>query len=104
MRKALLCLLAIQVGAVPCLADVIPTAYDESDPAHRKAVQARLEELGSSPAAAEQRARHMGAQELAWFAADTDRIQSAGALYWYEWLIGAGFLAILTFIYFEVTN
>ena len=104
MRKALLCLMAFQVASIPCLADVIPTKYDETNPAQQKAVQARLEELGSSPGAAEQRVRHMGPEELAYFAADTDRIQPAGGLYWYEWLIGAAVLGLLAFIYFDITN
>lgn len=104
MRNALLCLLALQAAAVPCLADVIPTKYDDMNPAHQKAVQARLEDLGSSPAAAAHRVKQMGQEELAYFAAGPDRIQSAGSLYWYEWLIGAATLGLLTFIYFEVTN
>ncbi len=104
MRNALLCLLALQLAAVPCLADVIPTTYDETSPSQQKAVQARLEELGSSPGAAEHRVKRMGAEELAYFAAEPDRIQAAGALYWYEWVIGAGFLGLLAFIYFEVTD
>lgn len=104
MRNALLCLLALQVMAVPCLADVIPTQYDQTNPAQQKAVQARLQELGSSPGAAEHRAKLMGPEELAYFGAQPDRIQSAGALYWYEWLIGAAFLGVLAFIYFEITD
>lgn len=104
MKNALICLLALQVAAVSCFADVIPTKYDETNPSQQKAVQARLQELGSSPQAAEERAKRMGAEELAYFAADTNRIQVAGSLYWYEWLIGAAVLGILTFIYFEITN
>jgi hypothetical protein len=104
VKNALICLLALQVAAVPCFADVIPTRYDDADRAQQKAVQARLQDLGASPQAAEHRARQMSQDELAFFSADSARIQSAGALYWYEWLIGAAFLGILTVIYFEITN
>jgi hypothetical protein len=90
--------------AVPCLADVIPTQYDQTNPAQKKAVEARLQELGSTPAQAESRAKRMAPEELAYFGAQPERIQSAGALYWYEWLLGAAFLGILTIIYFEITD
>lgn len=104
MTKALLCLTALLATAAPCLADVVPTQYDTKSKQDRQAVQARLETLGSTPAAAEQRVRQLSADELAFFAARPERVQSAGGLYWYEWLGGAAFLGVLTIIYFTVTD
>jgi hypothetical protein len=104
VTKAILCLTALLTAAAPCLADVIPTRYDTKSKDDRQAVQARLEGLGSTPAAAEHRVRHLSADELAFFAADPERVQSAGGLYWYEWLGGAAFLAILAIGYFTVTG
>ncbi|HEX7899227.1 MAG TPA: hypothetical protein VF950_15785 [Planctomycetota bacterium] len=104
MTKTLLCLLAVLTAATPCFADVIPTAYDQKSKADRQAVQARLEGLGSAPAAAELRVRHLSADELAYFAAQPERVQAAGGLYWYEWLGGAVFLGALAVGYFMVTG
>ena len=104
MTKTLLCLLAVLTASTPCLADVIPTSYDQKSKADRQAVQSRLEDLGSAPAAAELRVRHLSADELAFFAAQPERVQSAGGLYWYEWLGGAAFLGILAVMYFTVTG
>lgn len=104
MTKALLCLTAALTMAAPCLADVVPTQYDSKSAKDRQTVQSRLETLGSSPAAAEQRVRQLSADELAFFAAQPERVQSAGGLYWYEWLGGAAFLGVLTIIYFTVTD
>lgn len=104
MTKALLCLTAVLIAASPCLADVVPTAYDTKSTSDRHAVRERLESLGSAPEAADLRVRHLSPDELAFFAADPERIQSAGGLYWYEWLGGAAFLAGLAIAYFTVTG
>lgn len=104
MTKALLCLTAFLTAAAPCLADVIPTQYDTKSKNERQAVQARLESLGSAPAAAELRVRHLSAQELAFFAENPERVRAAGGLYWYEWLGGAAFLTGLVFAYFLVVD
>ena len=104
MTKALLCLTAVLLAASPCLADVVPTQYDTKSKQDRQAVQSRLETLGSSPAAAEQRVRQLSADDLAFFASQPERVQSAGGLYWYEWIGGLAFLGILTAIYFTVTG
>ncbi len=104
MTKAILCLTAVLATAAPCLADVVPTQYDSKSAKDRQAVQARLETLGSTPAAAEQRVRQLSADDLAFFAAQPERVQSAGGLYWYEWIGGAAFLGVLTIIYFTVTD
>jgi hypothetical protein len=104
VTKALLCLMAVLTAAVPCFADVVPTQYDRKSKEDRQAVQARLEGLGASPAAAEQRVRHLSSEDLAFFAAQPERVQSAGGLYWYEWVGGAAFLVVLAVIYFTVTD
>jgi hypothetical protein len=104
VTKTLLCLLAVITPALPCFADVIPTSYDRKSKADRQAVQSRLEVLGATPSAAELRVQHLSADELAFFAAQPDRVQSAGGLYWYEWLGGAAFLVLLGIIYFTVTG
>jgi hypothetical protein len=104
VTKALLCLTAFLIAAGPCFADVIPAQYDTKSKEDRRAVQARLEGLGSAPDAAALRVQHLSADELAFFAANPDRVQSAGGLYWYEWLGGAAFLGILAVMYFTVTD
>jgi hypothetical protein len=104
VTKALLCLTAVLVAASPCLADVVPSSYDSKPTSDRQAVRERLESLGSSPDVADLRVRHLSADELAFFAAHPERIQSAGGLYWYEWLGGAAFLAALAIAYFTVTG
>ena len=104
MTKTLLCLLAALAAATPCFADVIPTTYDQKSKADRQAVQSRLEDLGSAPAAAELRVRHLSADELAFFASQPDRVQSAGGLYWYEWVGGLVTLGACAIVYFMVTG
>lgn len=104
MTKTILCLTAVLLAAAPCLADVVPTQYDTKSKQDRRAVQARLETLGATPAAAEHRVQRLSAQELAFFAAQPERVQAAGGLYWYEWLGGAAMLAAITIIYFTVTD
>jgi hypothetical protein len=89
MKKLALCLLGIHLAAVPCLADVIPTRHDEKKPEAREAVVERLREMGQAPSTAEDCVARMMPSEVDYFAADTARIQSAGGLYWYEWLFGA---------------
>ena len=103
MKKAALAL-GFWTLALPCLADVIPTSYDRKAAADRETVQSRLESLGSAPAAAEDRVKRLTPEELAYFAARPDGVQSAGRLYWYEWLGGLALLGALTFIYFTATN
>lgn len=104
MTKALLCLTAVLVAASPCLADVVPSSYDAKSTSDRQAVRERLQSLGSAPEAADLRVRHLSADELAFFAAQPERIQSAGGIYWYEWLGGVAFLAAIAIGYFTVTG
>ena len=104
MTKALLCLTALLTAAAPCLADVVPTPAEGKSTSDRQAVRERLESLGSAPAAAELRVRHLSAGELAFFAERPERVQAAGGLYWYEWVGGVAFLAGLAIAYFTVTG
>lgn len=103
MKKAALAL-AFWLLALPVLADVIPTSYDRKSGADRQSVQARLESLGSAPSAAEDRVKRLSPEELAYFATRPEGVQSAGRLYWYEWLGGLALLGALTFAYFTATN
>jgi len=89
MKKIFLCALGLHLSLLPCFADVIPTRYANDDTAARQAVQGRLQDLGVSPSNADTHVRELTSHELAYFAQDTARIQSAGSLYWYEWLFGA---------------
>ena len=104
MTKPILCLLALLTASVPCLADVVPTQYDQKSKAERASVQSRLEQLGSAPEAAAQRVRELSHDDLAFFASRPERLQSAGGLYWYEWVGGLVVLGGLTIIYIVVTN
>lgn len=89
MKKIFLCTLVLHLVLLPCFADVIPTRYADNDAPARQAVQGRLQELGLSVSNADTHVRELTSDELAYFAANTGRIQPAGALYWYEWLLGA---------------
>ena len=104
MTKTLLCLLAAFTAATPCFADVIPTSYDRKSKEDRQAVQARLEGLGAAPSAAEHRVRHLSPDELAFFAEHPERVQSAGGLYWYEWVGGLVTLGLCAIVYLTVTG
>lgn len=105
MKKIVLCVLVLHLAAVPCLADVIPARYgQDTTEAAEETVKNRLQELGATENAAETHARILTTDELAYFAQDPSRIQSAGGMYWYEWLIGGATLAItvgITVFYFE---
>jgi hypothetical protein len=89
MNKLFLCALGLHLAMLPCFADIIPTRYAENDAKARQAVQERLQELGLSVTRADTHVGELTSDELAFFAHDTGRIQPAGALYWYEWLLGA---------------
>ena len=102
MKTTLLPAAVLLIGAGSWFADVIPSKYDEKSKADRAAVTARLESLGAP--AAEERVKQLGADELAFFAGQPERVQSAGGLYWYEFLIGAGVLAVMVIIYLAVIN
>jgi hypothetical protein len=102
VKSTLLPAAVLLFGVVPWFADVIPSAYDEKAPADRAAVQARLESLGAP--AAEERVARLSAEELSFFARQPERVQAAGGLYWYEFLLGAGVLVLMAIIYFAVID
>ena len=98
MKNALLGLLALHLAALPCLADVVPMKYDQKSAADRQAVQSRLESLGAGADAAQESVKRLAPEELAFFASDTERVQAAGGLYWYEFLGGLAFAGVLAWI------
>ena len=102
MKTTLLPAAVLLLGVGPWFADVIPSKYDEKSKSDRAAVTARLESLGAP--AAEDRVKRLSADELSFFAGQPERVQAAGGLYWYEFLLGAGTLAILIIIYLAVIN
>ena len=103
-RTVLLCALALHVALLPAYADVIPSRRAERDSEAQKAVRSRLERLGLPAAEARRHVDDLTPAETAYFAADINRVQAAGGLYWYEWIIGAAFLGGLAAAYFWVTN
>lgn len=104
MKRTTLAVLALHLALLPCFADVIPSRRAEKNAAAEQAVKVRLEQLGLASADAERHVRELTGAEVAYFAQNPDRVQAAGGLYWYEWLIGAGVLAGLTAMYFFVTG
>jgi hypothetical protein len=88
---------ALLLGATPWLADVIPSGYGQKSPEQKAIVKARLESLGAP--SAEERVKRLSPDELSFFAAQPERIQAAGGLWWYEFLFGLVFAAVLVLIY-----
>ena len=99
MKRFALCVLGLHLAVVPCLADVIPSRRPETDPRAEQTVKARLEQLGMSPTDAQRHVGDLTSRETAYFAQSPNRIQVAGSLYWYEWLMGAGVVVFVAAIY-----
>ena len=95
MKKLLLGVVAFLIAALPCLADVIPTRRIERNAAAEQKVKARLEQLGVAPKEAERQVDGLSVRDAAYFAQNPDRVQAAGHLYWYEWLGGLAFAAVV---------
>ncbi len=106
MKKLFLCALGLHLCLLPCFADVIPSRYADEDAASRQAVQDRLQDLGLSASSAGTHVGELTSDELAYFAHDTARIQPAGSLYWYEWLLGTVMLgaAVGTAVYLHLEH
>lgn len=104
MKRSALCLLALHLGVLPCFADVIPSRRAEKNAAAEQALKTRLEQVGLSAPDAERHVQDLTAGETAFFAANPDRVQAAGGLYWYEWVAGATILTgvVLFWILFPV--
>src|SRR5688572_7656018 len=98
MKKLLLGVVAFLVAALPCLADVIPTRRVERNGAAEQKVKVRLEQLGVAPQEADRQVADLNPRDTAYFAQNPDRVQAAGHLYWYEWLGGLAFAAVITAI------
>jgi len=98
MKHGLVCLLALHLALVPCFADVIPSRRSDRNAAAEQTVKARLQQVGMNAADAERHVGDLSAQETAYFAQSPERVQVAGALYWYEWVAGAAVLtAVVAF-------
>jgi len=95
MKKLLLGVVTFLLAALPCLADVIPTRRIERNPAAEQKVKARLEQLGVPGPEALRQVNDLSPQDTAYFAQNPDRVQMAGSLYWYEWLGGLVFAAVV---------
>jgi hypothetical protein len=98
MKKLLLGVAAFLIAALPCLADVIPTRRVERNTAAEQKVKARLEQLGVNAQEADRQVSDLNVQDTAYFAQNPDRVQAAAGLYWYEWLGGLAFVAVITAI------
>lgn len=98
MKKLLLGVVFLHLALVPCFADVIPTRRVEKDTASEQKIKTRLESLGMPAADADRHVANLSPEETNYFAQDTNRVQYAAGLYWYEWVGGLAMLAILTII------
>jgi hypothetical protein len=98
MKPIALFLVGLHLAVVPCFADVIPTRRVERNAAAEQKVKDRLEQLGVSPQDADRQVSDLSVRDTAYFAENPDRVQSAAGLYWYEWLGGLVFFAIIATI------
>lgn len=98
MKKLLLGVVTFHLALLPCFADVIPTRRAETSAASEQKIKARLESLGMNSADADRHVRDLSPSDAAYFAQDVNRVQYAAGLYWYEWVGGLAFIAVLTII------
>lgn len=98
MKKLLLGVVLFHLAVVPCFADVIPTRRVERNTAAEQKVKARLEQLGVTPQEADRQVADLSPRDASYFAQNPDRIQAAAGLYWYEWLGGLAFAAVVAAI------
>lgn len=98
MKKLLLGVVTFILAAMPCLADVIPPRRIERNPAAEQKVKARLEQLGVPSQEALRQVNDLSPQDTAFFAENPDRVQMAAGLYWYEWLGGLAFAAVIAIV------
>jgi hypothetical protein len=88
MKRLMWTMLIVAAAATPGAADVIPTRRVDQNPAAERAVKARLEQLGVSATEAQHQVQALTPDEAGYFARNPERIQSAGALTWDEWVLG----------------
>jgi hypothetical protein len=98
MKKLLLGVVTFHLALLPCFADVIPTRRSEPDTASEQKIKARLESLGMKTVDADRHVRDLSPADANYFAQDVSRVQYAAGLYWYEWVGGLAFIAILTIL------
>jgi hypothetical protein len=98
MKKLLLGVVTFLFAAMPCAADVIPTRRIERNPEVERKVKARLEQLGVPSQEAQRQVNDLSPQDTAYFAQHPERVQVAAGLYWYEWLGGLAFFAIIAVV------
>lgn len=98
MNKLLLGVVLSLFATAPCWADVIPTRRTERNTAAEQKVKARLEQLGVAPQEADRQVSDLTLRDQAYFAENPERIQFAAGLYWYEWVLGLAFAAIIAAI------
>jgi hypothetical protein len=104
MKKLLLGVVTFHLALLPCFADVIPTRRVDNDKAAEQKVQARLQQLGVSAVDAARQVSDLSPDETNYFAQDPTRVQNAAGLYWYEWVGGLVFIAIIVGIYIVRTH
>jgi hypothetical protein len=104
MKKLLMGVVFLHLALIPCFADVIPTRRVEKDSASEQKIKARLETLGMPSADADRHVSDLSPQEANYFAQDTNRVQYAAGLYWYEWVGGLAFITILVVLYIVRTH
>jgi hypothetical protein len=104
MKKLLMGVVFLHLALIPCFADVIPTRRVEKDSASEQKIKARLETLGMPSADADRHVRDLDPLETNYFAQDTNRVQYAAGLYWYEWVGGLAFITILVVAYIVHTH
>ncbi len=99
--RGLIVLMAFAVFCAPLCADHAPSKRKASAEKAAKVTE-RLVQLGMDKTAADRQVKALTEKEIAYFAADTQRIQIVGAsqdmwsgeadLIWYELVLGAGMI------------
>jgi len=99
MKRIALCLMGLHLALIPCRADVIPSRRAVKDEAAEQTLQTRLQQVGMSDVEARRHLEDLTSRETSYFAANPERVQVAGSLYWYEWMGGVAVLVAATVTY-----
>lgn len=97
LRNAGLGLAVLALTAViasPAMADTLPVKRAEKN-GDRARVAERLQQVGVPAAEAVEQVAKLPSKDVAFFAADGDRVQVVAGLWSEEWLVGGGFLALM---------
>ncbi len=105
-RRIGLALVTMALGVIiapGAWADVIPSkrAAKSNDAAR---VTERLEQVGVPQAQAREQASKMTSDDLAFFSRGAERVQVVAGLTLQEWLLGAGFLGVISLVAFIVID